>query len=119
MLNRYIFSLWILVLPSFCLAQKNLKVDCCKIGMVIPEFDESFLLSLNNQFAVKAKIISPISSSQSPIEIRINRTFLGAGNVLIIKCVKDSLIAERYDWMDRTSKANIKTSSDGSGIAYT
>ena len=102
----FIFSLSILY-PNFSRAQVS-GINCCGVFEIIPQFNQTSADLLNVQYAVKEKIIPPINTSESDIEIRLYRycTLGGAMMVDIIKSRNDSLIAERFAWQDTASKRN-------------
>ncbi len=85
------------LLQSYALAQ-GLNVVFGSFHFNIPSFRQTGWNSLDNQFAVKAKILKPITESGDDIEIRVYHYGFGVGQAAVISFNKDSITAFKYLW---------------------
>ena len=87
--------------------QANLPLTCGDVKLIIPVFQPAEWYELNNQYAVKAEILKPITEDTATIELRFNH-FESGGScfVIVIKAERDHFSALRYLWVDRTMNSD-------------
>jgi hypothetical protein len=87
------------ILPLSGIAQ--IPINCGGVNQVIPRFTNGFLKSSDTGPLFDKNVLKPITASPAEVEIRVLVSG-SAETILVIKCVDNTIRADRYFTMVRT-----------------